>query len=45
MVFGGGSLLIWYCAVDVVLGFLTVTFSCCSCVLVVCCCCSPRISA
>ena len=31
MVFGGGSLLIWYCVDDVVLAFLIVTFFCCCC--------------
>ena len=45
VVVGGGSLLIWYCVVDVGLGFLIVTFSCCCCLFVVRCCCSSRILA
>ena len=45
MIFGGGSLLIWYCVVGVVLAFLIVTFFCCWCVFVVSCGCGSRILA
>ena len=37
MVFGGVSVLIWYCVVGVVLVFLIVMFFCCWCVFVVSC--------